>query len=102
MRTRQLLPLLAAPAIVLYALPSSAQERDAIGTTPAAPREIPTAQVAGDPVPPTEASPDHTGARRVAVASDPPGDWAVLHAGLRPHLGTFVGIGTFALAHART
>jgi hypothetical protein len=36
------------------------------------------------------------------IATDPPGDWAVLHAGLRPKLGTFGGIATFALAHART
>ena len=36
------------------------------------------------------------------IASDPPGDWAVLHAGLRPKLGTFGGIATLALAHART
>jgi len=36
------------------------------------------------------------------IAADPPGDWAVLHAGLRPHLGTFGGIATFAVAHART
>lgn len=36
------------------------------------------------------------------IATDPPGDWAVLHAGLRPRLGTFGGIATFALAHART
>src|SRR5262249_8517651 len=38
----------------------------------------------------------------LAVATDPPTDWAVLHAGLRPHLGTFGGIATFALAHERT
>lgn len=36
------------------------------------------------------------------IATDPPGDWAVLHAGLRPKLGTFGGIATLALAHART
>lgn len=36
------------------------------------------------------------------VATDPPTDWAVLHAGVRPSLGTFGGIATFALAHART
>ena len=35
------------------------------------------------------------------IATDPPGDWAVLHAGLRPRLGTFGGIATVALAHAR-
>jgi|GEM_PF-945707 len=36
------------------------------------------------------------------IATDPPGDWAILHAGLRPKLGTFGGIATLALAHART
>lgn len=36
------------------------------------------------------------------IATDPPGDWAVLHAGLRPKIGTFGGIATLALAHART
>jgi len=36
------------------------------------------------------------------IATDPPGDWAVLHAGLRPKIATFGGIATFALAHART
>lgn len=36
------------------------------------------------------------------IATAPPPDWAVLHAGLRPQLGTFGGIATFALAHART
>src|SRR4051812_29971693 len=39
---------------------------------------------------------------RAPLATDPPGDWYVLHAGLRPQLGTFGGIATFALAHART
>lgn len=36
------------------------------------------------------------------IATDPPGDWAVLHAGLRPRIGTFGGIATLAVAHART
>jgi hypothetical protein len=45
---------------------------------------------------------DQLRARRAAIASDPPPDWAVLHAGLRPRLGTFGGIATFAAAHART
>src|SRR5512139_3232429 len=38
--------------------------------------------------------------RNAPLATDPPIDWAVLHAGLRPHLGTFGGIATLALAHA--
>jgi hypothetical protein len=40
--------------------------------------------------------------RYAPLAVDPPGDWAVLHAGLRPRLGTFGGLATLALAHART
>ena len=36
------------------------------------------------------------------VATDPPSDWAVAHAGLEPRLGTFGGIGTFAVARADT
>src|SRR5438067_2258140 len=39
--------------------------------------------------------------RNAPIATDPPGDWAVLHAGLRPSLHTFGGIATLALAHAR-
>jgi len=44
----------------------------------------------------------HYRASDALIATDPPADWAVLHAGIRPHLGTFGGIATFALAHART
>ncbi|MEM9693645.1 MAG: hypothetical protein AAGA56_13945, partial [Myxococcota bacterium] len=37
----------------------------------------------------------------LTLAGEPPLDWAVLHGGFRPHLGTFGGIATFAIAHAR-
>ena len=66
------------------------------GTTPAA---TPVAQAA----PPTaEGRSSSYRASDAPIATDPPPDWAVLHAGLRPRLGTFGGIATFALAHART
>ena len=35
------------------------------------------------------------------IATDPPGDWYLLHAGVRPHLGTFGGVAALALAHER-
>src|ERR1700733_12874284 len=34
-------------------------------------------------------------------APAPAGDWAVLHAGIRPRLATFGGIGTLAVAQGR-
>ncbi len=63
-----------------------------IGTRPAE-TETPVSELSAGPAPRRE---------HLYIASDPPGDWAVLHAGLRPHLGIFGGIATFALAHART
>jgi hypothetical protein len=32
------------------------------------------------------------------IATDPPTNWAVVHAGFKPRLGTFGGVATFALA----
>ena len=111
MRRKALASLLVTSALSLHALPSRASEPDAagdasIGTTPAAPRE--PAPVAAAPASPDGArevaqdAGEDRPARRAYIATDPPGDWAVLHAGLRPHLGTFGGIATFAVAHART
>jgi hypothetical protein len=110
--------------------PQQAQQMDhdeaSFGTTPARskgqmqvqsapPQAAPTAAapsnrgdegVAADYAPVLESSQVYDGdtqrSRNAPIATDPPGDWAVLHAGLRPRLGTFGGIATFALAHART
>jgi hypothetical protein len=76
----------------------SAHADDSFGTTPArpyTPAASPTVVETAEPAPfdrPPEAP----------LAKDPPPDWAVFHVGLRPQLGTFGGIATIALAHART
>jgi hypothetical protein len=101
-----LLSFLVTSSILLQAASALAQESNddaSIGTRPAASPGAPQS------VPPqpsdlrvAEDSSEGRPSRRVYVASDPPGDWAVLHAGLRPHIGTFGGIATLALAHARS
>lgn len=53
----------------------------------------PETQMAPGPV-------DHV--QSAPIAAEEPHDWAVLHAGLSPNLGTFGGIGTFELAGGRT
>src|SRR5262245_28544929 len=82
-----------ATSITLSATPSHAGDDNSIGTTPAQMVEASTWAT-----PPSEAPAHHA----LLVAVDPRTDWAVLHAGVRPHLGTFGGIATFALAHERT
>ena len=104
MNRRLLLAALAATAVSSVTSAAFAREpADDIGTMPAAKsapepantKKADVERVGGygevevdDPPPP--------------VAVNPPSDWAVLHAGLRPRIGTFGGIATLALAHART
>lgn len=109
---------LASVAFGFFVLHSSAasamespQEEDSIGTTPArrpqsAPAPVSVTRDAVDERD-TEEGSVHGGSGyyrggEAPLAKDPPPDWAVLHAGLRPELGTFGGIATLALAHART
>ncbi len=111
--------LLSTFVLICHVAPALASQPDdddeSIGTRPAA--DV-TKAVAPKAMPPPAATPMATaegGAddfeqpkrkrRRkgdLSIAADPPTDWAVLHAGFRPHLGTFGGIATFALAHERT
>src|SRR5262245_57859001 len=122
MRRRNLLFAAFFAVAVFHAQAAAADSGDDIGTRPA--QKAPSAVVPEDdhPAPPrpspsvdresgplvidrTEpppAAPEHYRVRDAPVAKDPPGDWYVAHAGLRPHLGTFGGLGTFALAHGRT
>jgi hypothetical protein len=113
MRTASLLASLAASgAVVLTALsalgsgPKQVAGDESIGTTPARPSVQPQAPAASEPNPfPTwSATPGEGPAKApdVKIAEDPPMDWAVLYGGLRPRLGTFGGITTLAVAHART
>jgi hypothetical protein len=53
-----------------------------------------------DEAPPPTPSQHMRTSEGAAIAKDPPPDWAVLHAGLKPELGTFGGIGTLALAQS--
>jgi hypothetical protein len=88
-------PLLAGPR-VFAAEPA---DKDAsIGTTPAQTHAAPLAVEAGE----VDADGPRYRSREAPMATDPPYNWAVMHAGVRPHLGTFGGISTFALAQART
>ncbi len=103
------LPLFGSLALLLLASGTARAESDeAFGTTPARDMAAPVAVPAG-------AAPrahtadvmvaDSAGGEsqeRAPIAVDPPKDWAVLHGGVRPHLGTFAGIATLAVAHART
>src|SRR5262245_25766191 len=107
----RLLPLAASVCVtttLLTASVANAADED-LGTRPAqsapvavAPAAPPAAE--GEVLVAREASdsPRHYRATDAAIAKDPPGDWYFLYGGLRPHLGTFGGIATFALAHART
>jgi len=84
-----------------------AREEATFGTTPARDAAAPLSTSPTSPVSQSYASegPDafeRGRAEAPLIAKDPPPDWAVLHAGLRPELGTFGGIATLALAHART
>lgn len=113
---RAMLALSIALVALLMAPSSLAGESadDDLGTTAARPRNGTTAPTARSPVaePRGDASegaldrevdPTHPHlAVDAPIATDPPGDWAVLHGGLRPTLGTFGGIATLAVAHART
>ena len=103
---RHLIFSLTVSACVVHVVPAFALEplhvagdESSFGTTPAKS----AAPMAPSPIhddAALEAFPEARGSER--RASEPPLDWAVLHAGLRPRLGTFGGIGTFAIAHART
>lgn len=88
--------------VALATPPASAA--DDIGTTPA---RSPAQLVAAD-----EERVSHRGLERgpeasphpampAPIATEPPGDWWVLHAGVRPRLGTFGGIAALGLAHER-
>src|SRR5205085_11815064 len=99
---------------------ADAESENDMGTTPArkSPQAAPTSRDAPSSSPTlalertdgTDDEPDaypgdtgrHYRGREAPIATAPPPDWAVLHAGLRPQLGTFGGIATLALAHART
>src|SRR5206468_2376041 len=82
-------------------------EDASIGTTPSRPKE--SFSAAPPPAAPTVEAKGEAGSgglfdddgedraerrrtREAPLASSPPTDWAVLHAGLRPHLGSFYGI----------
>jgi len=91
--------------MVGHVAPALASEPDyddkSIATRPAAPAKT----IAAEPVSEDDLELQEGKRRRkkkLRMAADPPTDWAVLHAGFRPHLGTFGGIATFALAHERT
>src|SRR5512146_710223 len=101
MRTSTLFACLVGSSLVAssaFAQTRSAEpEQEDIGTRPA---QIATS---GDKQPgyvETERPPG-TPSQPPVIAEEPPPDWAVLHAGVRPHLGTFGGIGVLALAHER-
>ncbi len=118
MRTSRLLASVAFGLFFVHSAAASAMEppqaeEDSIGTTPARnPQAAPAAPVATGALEASdermEVDMDPSRERRsyrrgeAPIAKDPPPDWAVLHAGLRPELGTFGGIATLALAHART
>jgi hypothetical protein len=87
---------LSGPLAAAADVQKAADADETIGTTAAAPPE--PANVTA----PSSPSSAHAEGGTAFIASDPPKDWAVLHAGLRPHLGTFGGLATFALAHGRT
>src|SRR4051794_513016 len=110
MQKLALLPVAAASLLVLAPAASAradSSEDVSIGTRPA--QAAPPAKSAASPLPsldvgeaPRESEAEPEARRRLQVAGDPGTDWAVLHAGFRPHVGTFGGIATLALAHART
>src|SRR5262249_23969209 len=75
--------------------PIARDRDDEIGTRPAQ-------AAAAPPLADSTSALDSDHRSRLVLASEPPVDWAVLHAGLRPHLGTYGGIATFAFARART
>jgi len=109
-------------ALVLVSAAEARADEASIGTTPARSRAQMEAPPPSSPVPvaslPSARTDDDPAGRGsggsgsydadvmrsspASGAGDPPADWAVLHAGLRPRLGTFGGVATFALAHART
>lgn len=101
----RLAPLVSGLALLLLSAPAFA---DDIGTRPA----MDAAKTEAAPISaPAEGTfqtqdiwrdEDRESRQPAPIAVDPPRDWAVLHAGLRPHLGTFGGIATFSLAQNRT
>jgi hypothetical protein len=76
---RTLVVSLAAGPVLLFATKGRADE---IGTTPALAKDAPLEAQSGGPSP----------NRDVFIARSPPKDWAVVHVGFRPHIGTFPGL----------
>ena len=94
--------VLARTVCTLLLVSAGALADDDIGTTPAA-APLVKGEATVSPRSGSYDEPDRVyHGPDAPIAKDPPKDWAVLYAGLRPHLGTFGGIATLAVAHART